>query len=155
MEGVRQARPHPDMGHPGGRAGDSTGGGTHQENTLFIYAPEMPGGFGRGQPTGWVSAHTVIFWHQGPGGAGPGWRVCEVQGLTTPGAIPVGARDQSIQRPPTPTTSGALQTGVRLAWAQAPASYKNGGGQHGVVPPSLHWPGHVPCALTQGFSRDR
>lgn len=58
------ARPHPDPGRPGGALG--TAQGTRQENTLFIYIPEMPSGELRcGQPTGWVSAYTVIFWHRG------------------------------------------------------------------------------------------
>lgn len=75
------ARPHPHLSHPGGGVHQ----GQHrwsicQGNTLFIYIPETPGGLGHGQPTGWVSVHIVIFWHQGPGGAGPGRRVCEVRG---------------------------------------------------------------------------
>lgn len=85
------------------------GGRTRQENTLFIYIPETPGGSDAGSPQGGFCTRRHLL-ASGPGGAGPGGRVREGLGLSTPEPSLQGTR-QSVRGPPMPTTSGLSRQG--------------------------------------------
>lgn len=103
------ARPHPDPGHPGGALGTAQIGAHFRKTpSLFILQKYQVGSSDVRNPQGGF-LHTPSSSGIGGWWGWPGQEGARGAGADEPWSHPCGARGQSVQRPPTPMTSGALQ----------------------------------------------